>query len=118
MNNHLSLRSGNPTLNAKTFSGFDLTSGHTMTISGTVYKTALSLMLLMTASLFTWNLPAGDPRSGGLMMIGMLGGFVLALVTIFKQHLAKYTVPAYAICLLYTSPSPRDQRGSRMPASA
>ena len=24
----------------------------------------------------------------------------------------------YAICLLYTSPSPRDQRGSRMPSSA
>ena len=27
----------------------------------------------------------------------------------------KYT---YKICLLYTSPSPRDQRGSRMPSSA
>ena len=25
---------------------------------------------------------------------------------------------AYRICLLYTSPSPRDQRGSRMPSSA
>ena len=97
MNNHLSLRSGNPTLNAKTFSGFDMISEQSMTISGTVYKTAFSLLLLMTASLFTWNLPAGDPRSGGLMMIGMLGGFILALVTIFKQHLAKYTVPAYAI---------------------
>ena len=24
----------------------------------------------------------------------------------------------YTICLLYTSPSPRDQRGSRMPSSA
>ena len=24
----------------------------------------------------------------------------------------------YNICLLYTSPSPRDQRGSRMPSSA
>ena len=24
----------------------------------------------------------------------------------------------YAVCLLYTSPSPRDQRGSRMPSSA
>ena len=24
----------------------------------------------------------------------------------------------FTICLLYTSPSPRDQRGSRMPASA
>jgi len=74
-----------------------MTSEQSMTISGTVYKTAFSLLLLMTASLFTWNLPAGDPRSGGLMMIGMLGGFILALVTIFKQHLARYTVPAYAI---------------------
>ena len=26
--------------------------------------------------------------------------------------------PMYYICLLYTSPSPRDQRGSRMPSSA
>ena len=25
---------------------------------------------------------------------------------------------AYKVCLLYTSPSPRDQRGSRMPSSA
>ena len=25
---------------------------------------------------------------------------------------------AYCACLLYTSPSPRDQRGSRMPSSA
>ena len=24
----------------------------------------------------------------------------------------------YQVCLLYTSPSPRDQRGSRMPSSA
>ena len=30
-----------------------------------------------------------------------------------------YTVtPEKDICLLYTSPSPRDQRGSRMPSSA
>ena len=27
-------------------------------------------------------------------------------------------VPKIKICLLYTSPSPRDQRGSRMPSSA
>ena len=26
--------------------------------------------------------------------------------------------PVYDICLLYTSPSPRDQRGTRMPSSA
>ena len=34
-------------------------------------------------------------------------------------HKAVITVPAYFNdCLLYTSPSPRDQRGSRMPSSA
>ena len=31
----------------------------------------------------------------------------------FGQYLAEFTT-----CLLYTSPSPRDQRGSRMPSSA
>ena len=51
MNRHLALRSGNPTLNAKTFSGFDLTTGASMTIMGTVNKTAFSLLLLMTTAL-------------------------------------------------------------------
>ena len=27
-------------------------------------------------------------------------------------------IHCYSLCLLYTSPSPRDQRGSRMPSSA
>ena len=27
-------------------------------------------------------------------------------------------VPQFGTCLLYTSPSPRDQRGARMPSSA
>ena len=29
-----------------------------------------------------------------------------------------FTLPIIYTCLLYTSPSPRDQRGSRMPSSA
>lgn len=97
MNRHLSLRSGNPTLNAKRFSGFDLAGQASMTIIGTVQKTAISLILLMTTALYTWNLPAGDPRTSGLMMVGMFGGFILAIATTFKQHLAKYTVPIYSL---------------------
>ena len=31
---------------------------------------------------------------------------------------ARQSVTAHYSCLLYTSPSPRDQRGSRMPSSA
>ncbi|MEE2917710.1 MAG: Bax inhibitor-1/YccA family protein [Candidatus Neomarinimicrobiota bacterium] len=97
MNRHLTFRSGNPTLNAKTFSGFDITTGATMTIMGTVHKTALGLLLLMTTALYTWNLPLGDPRTNMLMMIGIFGGFGVAILTAFKHHLAKYTVPAYAL---------------------
>ena len=33
---------------------------------------------------------------------------------VFKVDLSKHNIN----CLLYTSPSPRDQRGSRMPSSA
>ena len=97
MNRHLTLRSGNPALNTKTFTGFDMTTGASMTIMGTVHKTALGLLLLMSTALFTWNMPAGDPRATGLMIVGMIGGLIVAIVTIFKNHLAKYTVPAYAL---------------------
>ena len=34
------------------------------------------------------------------------------------QNLNEHMMEKYRICLLYTSPSPRDQRGSRMPSSA
>ena len=39
-------------------------------------------------------------------------GFVILAIVAFE-----WTMTAWA-CLLYTSPSPRDQRGSRMPSSA
>ena len=35
-----------------------------------------------------------------------------------KQRLKDFRAGVYMNCLLYTSPSPRDQRGSRMPSSA
>ena len=45
--------------------------------------------------------------------------------TSFSMNLIEYAainqdlpVAVFSICLLYTSPSPRDQRGSRMPSSA
>ena len=41
---------------------------------------------------------------------GIARGAKLAIFDILDEY--------YGICLLYTSPSPRDQRGSRMPSSA
>ena len=60
---------------------------------------------------------------------GVLGALCLIaiLCLIVVQMLARWFgwnvevikgAPDYAGCLLYTSPSPRDQRGSRMPSSA
>ena len=96
-NKHLSFRSGNPALNANTFASHAGKGSQTMTIMGTVNKTALALLLLMTTALFTWNLPAGDPRASGLMGLGFIGGFVLAIVTAFKHSWARFTVPLYAL---------------------
>ena len=48
-----------------------------------------------------------------LLLLGIfLSGFFSGSETGF------YRASRVRICLLYTSPSPRDQRGSRMPSSA
>ena len=46
MNKHLTMRSGNPALNKNTFKNFTAVDGNTMTIDGTVNKTAFSLIIL------------------------------------------------------------------------
>ena len=64
------------------------------------------------------------------LMFGYPGGAALHIYdAIFNQNYvdhilvrheqgAVHAADGYASCLLYTSPSPRDQRGSRMPSSA
>jgi len=51
----------------------------------------------MTTAIFTWNMTPNDPRVGGLMMVGIFGGLIAAMITVFKQHLAPYTTPIYAL---------------------
>ena len=92
MNSHLSMRSGNPALTSNIFKNAVKDDSGQMTIEGTVNKTALSLLLLMAAASYTWSNP-----SLGLMMFGMLGGTIFAIVTIFKKTWAPYTVSGYAL---------------------
>ena len=63
-----------------------------MTINGTVNKTVLSLTLLLLAAYFTYV-----NQLFFLIPIGFIGGFIVALVTIFKKEWAPTTVPIYAI---------------------
>ena len=49
----------------------------------------------------------------------MLAGIALYLVVFIAVTATSQPAgETYGPCLLYTSPSPRDQRGSRMPSSA
>ena len=92
MTRHLSMRSGNPALSAKTFKNAVSTGTEKMTIGGTVNKTAMSLLLLMATASYTWTNP-----SPALMMFGLFGGLIMAITTIFKKTWAPYTVSGYAL---------------------
>lgn len=88
------MQSGNPTLNDKMFRSERMGSGQeVMTTMGAYQKTAILLALCIGSATFTWS-AAGMQY----MMIGFIGGFILALVTIFKKEWAMITAPLYAIC--------------------
>ena len=91
MANHLSFRSGNPVLTKNAFtSSSDISE--TMTINGTVNKTAISLLLLVGTGYLTFS-----SINSGLLIACGIGGFILAIVTVFKKEWAPITVPIYAI---------------------
>ena len=97
MSAHLALRSGNPALRADTFTRVPSVVGHeTMTIGGTVNKTAMSLAILFVAAMYVWGRGTAEGLPMGLVVGGFIGGFVVALVTVFKQTWAPYTTPLYA----------------------
>ncbi len=91
------MRSGNPALQADTFSRVPSVAGaEQMTIGGTVNKTALSLFILLITASYIWNRGAADPALGAWILGSVIGGFVVALVTVFKKTWAPMTTPAYA----------------------
>jgi uncharacterized YccA/Bax inhibitor family protein len=92
------MRSGNPALSDKTFRsvGRAAVGQEAMTIEGTVNKTAISLLILVVAASYTWNLGVGNPRVMPLVTVGFIGGFIMAMATVFKQTWAPWTTPAYA----------------------
>ena len=90
------MRSANQVLNSKTFSSTrNISNEQPMTIDGTVNKTALSLLLLMTSAIYTWN---NLELSFIYFLPIIISTFVLLLITIFNKRAAPYTVPIY--CLL------------------
>jgi uncharacterized YccA/Bax inhibitor family protein len=91
-------RSNNPVLKESAFQG-QLATGQAMTIQGTVNKTGLLLLCVVVTAAWTWGL--GHSQSPGdampWTMGGAIGGFVMALVTIFKKQWSPFTAPIYAL---------------------
>ena len=93
------MRSGNPVLKDSTFE-IPHVIGERMTVSGTVNKTAMLLALTMITAVYTWGRfnQTHDPASvQGLMIIGLVGGLIVAMITVFKTQAAPYTAPVYAL---------------------
>src|SRR6185503_6458703 len=94
------MRTANPALGEKTFAQVPIAQDarQAMTIEGTVNKTLVLLLLVIVAAAWTWSMAAAaNPAIGIIAIGGAIGGFIVALVTIFKQEWSPVTAPIYAV---------------------
>ena len=95
------MKTSNPALGQNTFREVAGFGGDTMTVSGAVNKAGILMLLCVASAAWTWNrffAAGGDPSSvAPMMLIGGIGGFILAMVTIFKKQWAGVTSPLYAL---------------------
>jgi uncharacterized YccA/Bax inhibitor family protein len=95
------MRTGNPALNDQTFRALPYTGEReAMTIQGTANKTGLLLLCVILTAGWTWRqfFQTSDPASVAVwVMVGAIGGLILALITVFKQTWAPVTAPIYAL---------------------
>ena len=98
------MKTTNPALSTKILEQFGRTgqvyAGEAMTVEGAINKSALLVFLVVVPATWMWT---EVHRTGGLetvmpwMVGGLIGGFVTALVTIFKKEWSPVTAPIYAV---------------------
>lgn len=96
------MRSSNPTLSDQVFerSRTGLAADGVMTLNGTVLKTAILTLLLVTSASWSWKLVAdGNPPSwiGTAMTFGWILPLGIALIISFVPKLAGALAPLYAL---------------------
>jgi uncharacterized YccA/Bax inhibitor family protein len=97
----MELKTSNPAFAGRTFSGQAVGVGYgpSMTIAGTVNKAGILLILVLFSAIWTWGrfYDGGPQAVGGYTMVGVFGGFIAAMVTIFKKEWSPFTAPIYAL---------------------
>jgi uncharacterized YccA/Bax inhibitor family protein len=97
-------KTSNPVLTEKRFGRESIASSGAMTVNGTINKTALMLLLVVAAAMFTWNkfFGATNPEAASSVVmpwvfVGGIGGFITALVTVFRPKSSGISAPIYAV---------------------
>lgn len=95
-------KSSNPTVSEKVFEKSINTadiSAERMTISGAIGKFGFLLLMVMGGAIYSWNLLGKGEVSlmKTMMMIGIIGGLITAMIIIFKPQTARYLSPLYAL---------------------
>lgn len=96
------METANPALGSQAFRGWERATRarDAMTVQGSIFKTAILLLCVLLAAGYTWNIyhKTNSPAAvAPWLMIGMIGGLILALVTVFKKNWAPVTAPLYAL---------------------
>jgi uncharacterized YccA/Bax inhibitor family protein len=102
------MKTSNPALGDRTFQDFARAqyggySGDTtsrMTLNGTVNKTGILLVCAMVTAGFAWMQFMQSRDMADVMpwlLTGMIGGFICAMITIFKKEWSPVTAPLYAL---------------------
>lgn len=100
-------KSTNPTLGPRVFENArGLAIQDKMTVSGAANKTLFLLILLCITAAWAWNDSMltvsdwggeGTFRPSPFLMPSLIGGFVIALITVFKPVWSNVTAPLYAL---------------------
>ena len=103
------MESKNPFFKNKTFSTAVSKSSETthnatiidyndeMTVSGTINKSFLLLVLLVAGAAITWSMTNAGQNAMIFTIGGAIMGFILVLISAFKPQYSGYLAPGYAI---------------------
>jgi uncharacterized YccA/Bax inhibitor family protein len=101
------MKTSNPALGENTFRNISssqygglVDESTQMTLNGTVNKTGILLVCAIATAAWTWHLFLQSHDFADvmpLMFLGMIGGFIVALVTTFKKEWSAVTAPIYAL---------------------
>jgi uncharacterized YccA/Bax inhibitor family protein len=96
----MTLATSNPAFNHEMFANYEQVYGTTrstaMTIQGTIGKTFALLAILSATAIYTWTETANGHLQGVVLPAAGIGGFILAMITIFRPSVSPWTAPVYA----------------------